>query len=72
MIEVVTGRDEICKKIAEALGIEHARVLDFHMAVDDIVTVKVEFSPGRAKLMNIPELLEEYYLVKKEAAKIEG
>jgi len=64
----VMSNDEIGKKICDALGLKHARMVDVHIvfAVDEIVTVMVEYYPEKDGILQLPAILKEYELVEKE------
>ena len=61
------GNSEICKKVADALGIKNCRWLNIDMHVGGIVTVKTEFYPEEDGVAQIITIFSEYQLVRKGA-----
>lgn len=59
-MKLITGRDQVCADIAEALGIKNCRRLDIHMEVDEKVTVTTEFYPERDQVKQIAPILKKY------------
>ncbi|GEM_PF-2159059 len=71
--KIITGRDKICKDIADALGIKKCRSLQINMRLDEIVTVKAEFLPVGDGIEQLSTIFKEYELVeKKEQTKNEN
>ena len=58
----LSGRDNICKEIANALGIKHCRKLDIRMRIDEIVTVEAEFFPEIDGIKQLVPILKKFEL----------
>ncbi len=63
---VLSGKDNVCKEIADALGIKHCRKLDIRMRVDEIVTIDAEFYPEIDGIKQLVPILKEFVLVEKK------
>lgn len=61
----VLGRDNVCKEIAEALGIKHCRSLTIKIRLDSIVTVEAEFFPEIDGVQQLKPIFKKYKLVEK-------
>ena len=62
----LSGRDNVCKEIAEALGIKHCRKLDIRMRMDEIVTIEAEFFPEIDEIKQLVPILKKFELVEKK------
>lgn len=62
----VTGKDKICKDIAEAFGIKNCRYLELRMHIGEIVTVKAEFYPEIDGVKQLNTIFKQYELVEKQ------
>ncbi len=63
---IITGRDEVCTEICEALGLKHVRKLNLHMGIDEIVTVEAEFYPEIDGVKQLVPILKKFELVEKK------
>ena len=61
----VLGKDNVCKDIAEALGIKYCRSLTIKMRLDSIVTVEAEFFPEIDGMKQLEPILKKYKLAEK-------
>lgn len=59
----MTGHHKIAYEICKALGIEHAKSLDIHMAVGEMVTCTVTFNADSKDMEKLPGLLKKFELV---------
>jgi len=66
MGSLVVGNGELCKEIAESLGIKHCTSLKIEINRDCIVHVKAEFYPEEEGLMKFHTIIKEYTLTEKE------
>ena len=66
MAKLVSDRDSICKKIADALGIKHCRWLQIDMHIDEIITVKAEFYPEIDGIKQLDTIFKQYELIEKK------
>jgi len=68
----VTGRSKLCVDICKSLGLKNVKKFDLHMAVDEIVTVTVEFYPEVDGVLQLPAILKKFELIEKiDSEKIE-
>jgi len=61
----VSGRDNVCKEIADALGIKHCRSLTIKMRLESIVTIEAEFYPEIDGMKQLSPIFKRYKLVEK-------
>lgn len=56
------------RQICEALGLKSGsiRQINIHVAVNELITVTVEYFPEKKNLELLPAILEKYELVKLE------
>jgi len=59
----MTGHHKIAAEICDALGIKHARSLDIHMGVNELVTCTVKFEAQDTDMAKLPPLLKKFKLV---------
>lgn len=62
---LITGYDKACAQICDALGLKHVVRFDLHMAVDEVVTAKVEYYPEKDGVTKLHTILREFVLVRK-------
>jgi len=61
----ITGEHEVCKKIADSLGLKHCISLEIKMSTKSIVTVRAEFYPEEDGILKFPEILKDFELIEK-------
>ncbi len=63
---LMTGQDDLAKKICDALGLKHVRKLDIHFEKNKITTVEAVFAPEIDGVRQFPAILKKFELVEKE------
>lgn len=66
-MSLVTPDTGLAARICKALGIERAKYVAIHMAVNDVISVEVEYMPTVEQMKEVAEELEarQYLLVEK-------
>lgn len=67
---LVTPDTGLAARICKALGIERAKYVAIHMAVNDVISVEVEYMPTVEQMTGVAEELEakRYVLVEEVKA----
>ena len=63
---LITGKHEICKQIADSLGIKHCKRLSINFVYNELVKVTAEFYPEIDGVKQFPAILKEFNLVEKK------
>ena len=66
---LVTPNTGLAARICKALGLERARAVSIHLAVDDVAVVDVEYFPDAEQIAGVAQELEakRYLLVEEKA-----
>jgi len=62
---VITGKDNICREISDALGLEsfgYITDVDLKMHLGEIVSVTVRFYPEKDGMAKLPAVIKKYNL----------
>ena len=67
MNDIVTGKSEFGRELAEALGLEHCTHLAFSIGVDEAAVVEARFFMTVDQAEEVVEVFKKYYLKEKIA-----
>jgi len=63
MKKLITGKDNICRDIADALGLKslkYVKDLDIKMHLREVVSVTVTFYPEKDDMATVPAVMKKY------------
>ena len=68
---LITGRSEVCKEFADALGLKNCTGLSIEMKVNDVVRVNASFVLEDRDLEKLIQIVKKYHLVAVEDTGVE-